>query len=127
MLLALLAPMFEVRDSVNRKFGIINTLYKIFDKFFGGDDLIERIMGLMKERGLSGIQLSAKIGLSKNAVSEWKAGKAKPGHDAIIKLASFFEVSADYLLGLTDDRTLIGGDGKKKILRTLKRYSGKAA
>ena len=75
--------------------------------------MIERIIKLMKERKLNGVQLAAEMGLYKNAVSEWKTGKVKPSTELIIKLAEYFEVSTDYLLGLTDDRSPIGGDSKK--------------
>ena len=83
--------------------------------------MIERILELMKERRLNGIQLSNDLGLAKSSLSEWKKGKAKPGHDAIIKLAEYFEVSADYLLGLTDERGPIGGGKKKQPRLTLRR------
>ena len=90
--------------------------------------MIERILELMEERRLNGIQLAAECGFAKNAISEWKTGKRKPGASAITKLAEYFGVSADYLLGLTDDRAPIGGGGKKKHARwTSRRRCGIAA
>ena len=68
--------------------------------------MVERVLDLMKENELNGVQLSLLAGLSKGAVSEWKCGKKKPGTDAIVKLAKHFDVSTDYLLGLTDERTV---------------------
>ena len=66
--------------------------------------MIERIMILMEERGVNGKQLTTELELAQSTLSEWKKGKAKPSHDAIIKLADYFGVSTDYLLGRTDDR-----------------------
>ena len=90
--------------------------------------MIERIMELMKERKLNGVQLAAECGVPKSAVSAWKRGDYKPSAEAITKLAEYFGVSADYLLGLTDDCAPIGGSGKKKhARRTLRRLCGIAA
>ena len=55
----------------------------------------------MEERGLNGMQLAKEIGLPKNAVSEWRSGKAKPSTDAVVKIANYFNVSTDFLLGRT--------------------------
>ena len=60
--------------------------------------MIERIVMLMKERGLNGKQLAEEIGIAKNAISEWKSGRIKPSTDVVIKIADYFGVSCDYLL-----------------------------
>ena len=66
--------------------------------------MVERILELMKEHKLNGIELAEKSGVPKNAVSQWKSGKFKPSADAVIKLADFFQVSLDYLYGRTNNR-----------------------
>lgn len=43
-----------------------------------------------------------KIGVKQSQVSEWLKGKAKPGYDTLKLMATAFNVSADYFLGLTD-------------------------
>jgi len=60
--------------------------------------LINRILKLLDENGVKGTHLALEIGLAKNAISEWKKGKAKPSTDSIIKLAKYFNVTTDYLL-----------------------------
>ena len=67
----------------------------------------------MEERGLNGMQLAKETGLPKNAVSEWRSGKAKPGTDAVVKIADYFNVSTDFLLGRThtDNENLCVVDG----------------
>ena len=47
--------------------------------------------------------MSLDLGFDSGAVSNWKKGRAKPGTDAIIKIAEYFNVTTDYLLGKTDD------------------------
>lgn len=42
------------------------------------------------------------VGVKQSQVSEWLKGKAKPGYDILKKIATAYDVSADYLLGLKD-------------------------
>lgn len=48
-------------------------------------------------------KLAQKIGYTQRAVSKWVNGQAEPTESAIVKCAKYFEVSTDYLLGLTSD------------------------
>lgn len=63
-------------------------------------DIIDRILRLMSERNITATLLTTKTGLSRSAISEWKKGKAQPSVDAIAKIAIFFNVSTDFLLGI---------------------------
>lgn len=72
---------------------------------------IDRIFDLMREKNIPAYNLSLSIGLNKNAVSDWKLGKAKPSADALSKIADFFNVSVDYLLGRTDTPHLHDSNG----------------
>lgn len=65
--------------------------------------MIDRIVALINERGINGVQLARETGLPPNAISVWKKGTAEPGTKAIIKIAAYFGVTTDYLLGLTDN------------------------
>ncbi len=58
---------------------------------------------LREEAGLSQQKLADKIGLSSSAIARWELGQSEPGCNAILAYAKFFDVSADYLLGLEDD------------------------
>lgn len=55
------------------------------------------------ERGLSQQQLAAKLGQSQSAIAKWELSKTEPTASAIIKVAKFFGVSSDFLLGITDE------------------------
>jgi len=71
------------------------------------DTVVDRILSLMEKKGIKGTHLAEEIGLSKNAVSEWKSGKMKPSASAIAKIAVYFGVSTDYLLMPTRERELL--------------------
>ena len=61
----------------------------------------ERLKDLRVERGLTLEQLAKQTHLSKSALGSYEAKDFKDiSHYAIIKLAKFYEVTADYLLGL---------------------------
>lgn len=65
----------------------------------------ERIEDLRKDHGLKLKDLEAKTGLSSSALSSYEAKDAKDiSHTAIIKLARFYGVTTDYLLGLTETK-----------------------
>lgn len=58
---------------------------------------------LLKEKNISQAELASNIGYTQRAVSKWINNQAEPTLTAIKKCALFFEVSADYLLGLEDE------------------------
>jgi transcriptional regulator with XRE-family HTH domain len=62
----------------------------------------ERLKSLREKNGITPSRLGADMGKSEGAVRNWEAGRSYPDVDLIIKLTEYFNVSADYLLGLTD-------------------------
>lgn len=64
-----------------------------------------RLKSLRESRGISQKELSEQIGVSDVMVSMYEQGKKNPSIDTISKIADYFSVSVDYLLGkeLTDD------------------------
>lgn len=54
---------------------------------------------LRKEKGLNQIQLAKFIGVSVQAYQKYEYGTAEPTFDSVCKLADFYNVTADYLLG----------------------------
>ncbi len=77
--------------------------------------MVERILELIKERGITALKMTADLGLSNSAVTDWKKGKAKPSVDAVVKIADYFGVTVDYLLGRVGDPNveLIPADPEK--------------
>lgn len=58
----------------------------------------EKILSLRKARGWSQEELAEQIGVTRQAVSRWESGAAKPDTDKVISICDLFGVSADYLI-----------------------------
>ena len=58
----------------------------------------EKILNMRKARGWSQEELADRAGVSRQAVSRWESGSAKPDADKIIVICDLFGISADYLL-----------------------------
>ncbi|MDE7182177.1 MAG: helix-turn-helix domain-containing protein [Clostridia bacterium] len=61
-----------------------------------------RLKDLLKEKNISQETLARHIGVSQRAVSKWINLQSEPTESAIVNCAKFFEVSADFILGLSD-------------------------
>ena len=66
----------------------------------------EKLYSLRIEKKLTQNQLAARIGLAISAVSSYESGSRYPSFETLIKLARIFHVSTDYLLGLTERRSI---------------------
>ncbi len=63
----------------------------------------ERVLALRLQNGLKQKELGEILGLSNKAISTIETGDRKTSIDKLVALAQYFHVSADYLLGITDD------------------------
>lgn len=61
-----------------------------------------RIKELRKEKGLTQKQLAALMNKSETGLASWEQGLSEPNVNDLRLLCKIFDVSADYLLGLTD-------------------------
>lgn len=64
----------------------------------------ERIKKLRDEKNISQIDLAEYLGISQQALSKWENNKTEPDNDSLIKIAQYFNVSTDYLLGNSESR-----------------------
>jgi len=62
-----------------------------------------RLKKARENAGFTQRQLSQILGFGENEIYRYENEQSKPGSDAITKLARGLGVSADYLLGITDD------------------------
>ena len=62
----------------------------------------ERLTQLRKSRDLSQATLAKDISVSLGIICYWETGKSDPTAPKIVKVAKYFNVTADYLLGLSD-------------------------
>lgn len=66
--------------------------------------LSSRIRSLRMERGLTQEEFGKVFGIVKSTVSLYESGKSVPNDQIKTEMCRYFDVSMDYLLGLTDDR-----------------------
>ncbi len=63
----------------------------------------ERFVEIVKISGKRQTEIAEAINVSKQCVSDYKTGKSVPSIETLYLLCEFLDVSADYLLGLSDD------------------------
>ena len=63
--------------------------------------LSDRIYELRTSFGWTQVQLAERLNITKQTVSNWENDNIQPSIDMLIKLSKIFNVSTDYLLGLT--------------------------
>lgn len=59
---------------------------------------------LRKERGLSQKQAAAELGISQALLSHYEKGIRECGLDFLVRIAQYYNVSCDYLVGITPNR-----------------------
>ncbi len=65
-----------------------------------------RILSLLrKERGISQKEAAARLGISQALLSHYEKGIRECGLDFLVRAADYYDVSCDYMLGRTPDRT----------------------
>ncbi len=72
--------------------------------------LSERIKLLRTARNISQVELAKSLNVTKQSVSNWENDNIQPSIDMLVKIATFFAVSTDYLLGL-DNKNYIDVSG----------------
>ena len=61
--------------------------------------MYEIYLKLLREKGLRASDVSKATGIPPSTFTDWKTGRSKPKQEKLEKLAEFFGVSVDYLLG----------------------------
>ena len=63
----------------------------------------EKIKELRKEKGLMQKELAQILQTTNSSISDWECGRSQPDLATLAKIALFFDVKTDYLLGLEDE------------------------
>ncbi|WP_408954766.1 helix-turn-helix domain-containing protein [Natroniella sp. ANB-PHB2] len=63
-----------------------------------------RLKELRKDKKITQEQLANKLGITRGSVGLYEQGKRSPDNEMLSKIADFFDVSVDYLLGRTEQR-----------------------
>ena len=66
--------------------------------------LAVRLRALIDESGHSKADLGKEIGVSRQAINDYTLGNSVPDANNLLKLAKYFGVTSDYLLGLEPQR-----------------------
>jgi transcriptional regulator with XRE-family HTH domain len=66
----------------------------------------ENLKRLRKGKGMTQSELGTQIGLSKAVISKYETGLGYPSYDVLIRIAQYFSVTTDYLLGVAGDRSM---------------------
>lgn len=67
-------------------------MYKIFEN-------------LMADHGVTAYKVSKETGIATSTLSDWKNGRSTPKQDKLQKIADYFNVSLDYLVGNSEFKT----------------------
>ena len=81
-------------------------------------EFLDRFLEQNRKKPMTQAKLAEEIGVARSTVAGWLAGASKPGMDDLIKLAKFYGVSTDYLLGLS------GTESPDVTVRAAMEYTG---
>ena len=62
-----------------------------------------KLREIRKSRNISQLKLAMDLNMSQNTISRYETGEREPGINELIKIADYFHISVDYLLGRTDN------------------------
>ena len=63
----------------------------------------ERLKEIRKSKGVTQKAMAKYLGVLEQSYQLYEYGKREPNHETTIKLADFFDVSLDYLMGRSDE------------------------
>lgn len=61
----------------------------------------KRLKSLREEKNIKQVELAKSLKMTSATLSQYEKGIREPNNETLIKLAEYFDVSVDYLLGLT--------------------------
>ena len=64
----------------------------------------KRLRELRKEKGLSQVELGEHLGYGYTAISSYETGRNEPSYNDLLRICSILDVSADYILGISEIR-----------------------
>lgn len=79
--------------------------------------IVDRIKELCITKGTNMANLERELGLSKGSISKWS--KSSPNSDGLQKVADYFHVSVDYLLGREQKQVELNARDKRDIAKKL--------
>ena len=68
-------------------------------------DFSERLKNLRKQAYLTQVDVADKLGISQPAYASWERGIKKPTQENLVKIAQVLNVSVDYLVGNSEEKS----------------------
>lgn len=68
--------------------------------------IIFRLKELRRKHRLSQVRLAIELELSQNSISRYENGEREADYQTLIRIADYFDISLDYLLGRTENPTV---------------------
>lgn len=65
----------------------------------------ERLKELRRQAGLTQVDVAEKLGISQPAYASWERGVKKPTQENLVKIAQILNVSVDYLVGNSEEKS----------------------
>lgn len=63
--------------------------------------IADRIRTLREKKGMTQVELAKQLGVTRSGVNAWEMGISTPSTHYVVELANLFNVSADYILGIS--------------------------
>jgi len=71
--------------------------------------MMNRIKKLREEKKMTQVRLSLELNVTQETVSAYESGKHYPSIPNLIKMSELFNASCDYIIGVSDVRTIMTG------------------
>ena len=68
-------------------------------------DFSERLKNLRKQANFTQVEVAEKLGISQPAYASWERGVKKPTQGNLVKIAQVLNVSVDYLVGNSEEKS----------------------
>lgn len=78
---------------------------KVSNKYDADSIFPSRLRALMDENKVTQAELARVCGVQRQSVAQWREGNTRPEILSLGKIAEYFNVTSDYLIGLTDNKT----------------------
>lgn len=74
----------------------------------------QKLVQARKDAGYSQRQVACLLGISKSTIASYEIGRTQPDIETLGKLADFYEVSTDWLIGTKGSNRVTGGKCNEK-------------
>lgn len=82
--------------------------------------IADKIKTLREKRGITQASLAKQLGVTRSGVNAWEMGISIPSTQCVVELANFFNVSTDYILGVSNESAIsVDGLSDREIASVL--------